>query len=240
MSLGIACLFMALGVLIKYFKCYWLIAGYNTASPEQKKNVDIEGLGRFIGNSLFVMSAILAISYILLYMGCDTIGIWVKRLMYIIIPYIVIKAQRYKINSKDKSQKTEGVKPNIIIIVLLLIFMGGLTIYTIIPHRVDVNSEQIKISSIFGTEIKMSVVTNVVLKDEIPKIIVRTSGVGLGNIRKGLFRLQDIGMGKLYIYTDKPPYLYIFTEKDYTIINYKDSKETEELYHTIKSCLGKE
>jgi hypothetical protein len=39
-------LFIALGALIKYAKWYWLIAGYNTATPEEKKNIDIEALAR--------------------------------------------------------------------------------------------------------------------------------------------------------------------------------------------------
>ena len=38
---AIGVLFLVMGVMIKHFKWYWLIAGYNTMSKEQKKKVDI-------------------------------------------------------------------------------------------------------------------------------------------------------------------------------------------------------
>lgn len=36
--IGVAILFIVLGILIKYGKMYWLIAGYNTMPKEEKKN----------------------------------------------------------------------------------------------------------------------------------------------------------------------------------------------------------
>ena len=44
---GVAVILGALGVMIRYFKWYWLIAGYNTMTRERKRQVDIEGLGKF-------------------------------------------------------------------------------------------------------------------------------------------------------------------------------------------------
>ena len=46
----IAILFALMAAALKYFKWYWLIAGYNTMSKSEKENVDEEGLGNFMGN----------------------------------------------------------------------------------------------------------------------------------------------------------------------------------------------
>lgn len=51
-----AFLLLMTGVLIKYLKWYWLIADYNTVSKEKKRNVDVAGLGHFLGNGLFTMA----------------------------------------------------------------------------------------------------------------------------------------------------------------------------------------
>ena len=52
----LALFFLALGVPIRYFKCYGLISGYNSASAEEKKRYDIEGLAQHLGNGLITMS----------------------------------------------------------------------------------------------------------------------------------------------------------------------------------------
>jgi len=34
--------------MLKYFKWYWMIAGYNTASAKQKQNYDIRGFSNLV------------------------------------------------------------------------------------------------------------------------------------------------------------------------------------------------
>ena len=44
-----------LGIVIKHFKLYFLIAGYNTMSKAAKKNVNIEKVATLLRNVLFFM-----------------------------------------------------------------------------------------------------------------------------------------------------------------------------------------
>lgn len=60
--IAIITLFIVLGILIKYFKQYWLISGYNTSTPEEKKKIDIERVGRTVGNLLFVIAGIVMVT----------------------------------------------------------------------------------------------------------------------------------------------------------------------------------
>jgi len=55
--------FIGLGFLVKAFPD--LIAGYNTLSPEKKKNVDIDGLSRYTRKGLIIMGLMIILGYLL-------------------------------------------------------------------------------------------------------------------------------------------------------------------------------
>ncbi len=229
----VICFIIILGVLIKYFKCYWLIAGYNTASAEKKKNTDIVGLSRFVGNICFVIAGFLVLDYVLeVYLEYSDFSSYAMPVIIIILAvYAVIRAQKFKL-SPEKNKINHLLR--IIFIVFVIALPVGFIIYGISFQKVTVNSEYIKISGVHGIKQEIKDITDIELKNSIPKITRRTNGLSLFNIRKGNFKLKDIGKGKLYIYKGNPPYIYISTGNDYIIINYKDAKETEELYKKIK------
>ena len=58
-----AIIFILLGALIKYGKLYFLIAGYNTMSKEEKKTYDIEGIATIFRNAMFGMAFILILGH---------------------------------------------------------------------------------------------------------------------------------------------------------------------------------
>lgn len=51
-------LLFIIGWFIKVKKATWLISGYNTSSKEEKEEYDINKLTRYMGNFLFILSAI--------------------------------------------------------------------------------------------------------------------------------------------------------------------------------------
>ena len=51
--IGISLLFVLLGILIKYGKMNFLIAGYNTMSKEERDKVDIKKLANLFKNTMF-------------------------------------------------------------------------------------------------------------------------------------------------------------------------------------------
>lgn len=65
MSLAVASLFILLGILIKYFKMYFLIAGLNTMSPKERAQYDLEKMGTLFRNVMFTMAFLLAVGYFL-------------------------------------------------------------------------------------------------------------------------------------------------------------------------------
>lgn len=61
--IGIPIIFILLGILIKYGKMYFLIAGYNTMSKAEKEKVDIKGIATVFRNAMFGMAAIMLLGY---------------------------------------------------------------------------------------------------------------------------------------------------------------------------------
>lgn len=59
----VAILFVLLGVLIKYGKMYFLIAGYNTMSKADQDKLDIAGIATVFRNAMFGMALIIIIGY---------------------------------------------------------------------------------------------------------------------------------------------------------------------------------
>ncbi len=64
---GVVLLFI--GILVRVFKLSDLIAGYNTASPEEKSRYDKESLTRAVGYFLILLGAILLAGWGLVFFG---------------------------------------------------------------------------------------------------------------------------------------------------------------------------
>ena len=58
---GVAALFAVLSILLLSGKGSWLIAGYNTASPEEKAKYDSKKLCRVMGGGLLAITAMLIV-----------------------------------------------------------------------------------------------------------------------------------------------------------------------------------
>ncbi len=57
-----ALLFVLLGYLVRFRQWAWLISGYNTSSRESRDQYDREALTRGVGNTMFVLAALMVVS----------------------------------------------------------------------------------------------------------------------------------------------------------------------------------
>ena len=101
--IGIALLFIILGILIKYCKMYFLLAGYNTLPKEEKEKYDIKGIAKVFRNVMFGMAAIIIIGYIVAKLTeLNTIkdyAFWIS--LVIGIPYLLLKSNSSKFKIKN-------------------------------------------------------------------------------------------------------------------------------------------
>jgi len=102
--LGVALLFVLLGIMVKYGKMYYLIAGYNTLPKERQALIDIAGIATLLRNVMFTMALGLVIGYLL--------ALWLKNpaietysiiiILAIGIPYLIIRSNSKKYEIKNK------------------------------------------------------------------------------------------------------------------------------------------
>ncbi len=105
-GLLLSTIFIILGILIVRYKYYNLIAGYNQAPEHKKKQYDIEGLAKHIGNGLITLGVLLIISTVFLYSGFLTL-FKVTFFIFLFIVFIMllgsIKFMPYRQNLAKKS-----------------------------------------------------------------------------------------------------------------------------------------
>ncbi|MCK0157907.1 DUF3784 domain-containing protein [Cellulophaga sp. F20128] len=98
-----AIIFIILGILIKYGKMYWLIAGYNTMPKEEKEKYNIEGIANLFRNVMFGMALIIISGYLIAELtenpNIQNYAFWTS--MIIGIPYLLIKSNSNKYKIKN-------------------------------------------------------------------------------------------------------------------------------------------
>jgi len=99
-------IFIILGILIVRYKYYNLIAGYNSAPEHIKKQYNIEGLAKHIGNGLITLGVLLIMSTVLLCFSFLTL-FKVTFFIFLFIVFIMllgsIKFMPYRQNLTKKS-----------------------------------------------------------------------------------------------------------------------------------------
>lgn len=222
-----------MGIGIKYFKWYFLIAGYNTMSKDQKNNVDTVGLGKLMGNFLILMAILIIGGGVADEYGYKLLSMMILLLIVPITIAIVFLAQKYDHNKNTKSRKLE-MKVFIGFMTITIIAVSFLLIYGSKEAKVEIMEDRIVISGIYGTMVKKENITEITLEDSIPRVLNKVNGFNMGYVLRGVFTVEGMGSGSVYIHENKSPYIVIKVENKFFIINYKDSNKTRELYEKLK------
>lgn len=230
-------LFIAIAIAIKHYNCYWFISGYNTASKEQKEKIDIEGLARLTGNFCFMLAAIFASAGIFaLYK--NIIGVLVSMSpLVLLIPFMLVKAQKYNYMSTSEKNSKAIVIAVIVIMILSTAFAGGLMLYGSRETKVEIGETTIGISAPYSIRYSFSDIQEVELRDTMPEVINKLDGFDMGKLRKGNFKLKDLGGARLYVNSEKGPYIFIKKQDKYIIISLKDGDKTEDLFFRLKEAI---
>lgn len=229
-----------LGISIKYFKAYWLISGYNTMSKEKKMNVDVENLGRSMGNFCFVLSGLIFLFIISLYTQVLFLTILVAVILIASIIVFIIKAQKFDgnaLNPDGKYKKSTKIVILVTIGFLLLVFSGvGIQLYqSNLPVTYIVSNDALQIKGMYGETIKYTDIINISITESLPEITLRTNGSAVGSKLKGYFNVTGYEDAKLFIDTKIPPFIIMKTDSGSIIFNCEDRTKTQNLYEKLKS-----
>ena len=90
----------------------------------------------------------------------------------------------------------------------------------------------------YGEVYEWESIEDVILKEELPTIVVRTNGSALGSNLKGHFRTEEFGPIKLFVNTQKPPFIYLHTAERLSIFNRGTPDQTKATYEEILKVLA--
>lgn len=198
----------------------------------RKENVDIEGLGNFFGNWFFILGGLFLTGGLLGRLGILYIDLLFWSLFIVAIFYMLVRAQRFDHNPKTKSDR---IVLGLVLgsFILLGLFVTGMIIYGSLTPSVEVKDDFLEIGGMSRFTLPLADIEEVVLKETMPPIIRKVNGFDAGPVRKGLFAVEELGTGRLYLQSRQGPFIYIFHVDGYVIINFNDRRQTEELYRTL-------
>jgi hypothetical protein len=143
----------------------------------------------------------------------------------------------------SKGNKAFGTLASVIlgmiIVIGVIIFLIVLYKSTTKDTKITVSDNSIVIDGMYGDTYSLNDVTSVELKNSIPAILSKTNGSAIGEARKGYFELEYLGKCKLFTLSDEGPFVFIYINGQFIIINYKERSETEQLYNDLSVRINK-
>ena len=227
-----AFILIGLGVLVKRFPI--LIAGYNTMSKEEKRNVDVKGLSTFMCYSLVGLgTAVLLFYYACLGVGHADWASYCYFLPVLYIPYLILKANKFDHNPPKKSRKYV-VAFSMVIVAVIASFM----VYGSAPADIKVKGNKLVFTGMYGTSRALREISEIRLSDTLPDVTLRLNGFSMGGTNKGWFKLREGGLCLMFLASHTKPYI-VFTEKSGKEIffNSKSCILTEALYQELKTLI---
>lgn len=215
--------------LIAKKKDYSLISGFSNRPKEEQEELIRNGFPQALGKLFQTTFVLLLLSFILYFLPIPY-GFAISFGAFTVIFLVgIIYIHKFEVKSKRKRAFWLGG-----FFTVLFVGIGILFIYSIKDETITITDNQIKISGIYGVEWTLSEIEQVQLLDELPKVDFKSNGFAAFDRLKGSFHLEaPYGEGKLFIYKNYPPYLYLEGKNQYIILNRKNSQETENLYQQL-------
>ncbi len=234
-TLFIVTMLAGIATLIKYFKGEGMIAGYNTASPEDQKYMAEKGIGNFVGNYLYLLAAAILCGYLAKRAGFA----WGQGLSWVLFAAIVIimliRARRF--NPPGPPNRYSRLVL-ILSLTFVLLIAAGIT-WSALPSGYEFETGKFSITGAYGVSINYTDIESVRLDDKLPPIALKTNGLGLGPIAKGYFQTEKGESVRLFLRSNRAPFLYITIKSKHApiIINCREPGQTTSLYNELKSRL---
>lgn len=181
-------------------KDYSLLSGYSRRPEEEKQYLEESGYLAAMGKLFTITFWLLAVTFVLgllpisfgFEIGISGFLIWLLSGM--------VWIQRYEV--PDKRKKMTWITGSIS--VATLVFIVGLTGVGYLDNEVTVNDDTFKISGMYGIEWEVADIEHVELRNDLPKVIMKTNGSAAGNILKGRFKLENLMALGLFSSTINP------------------------------------
>lgn len=133
-----------------------------------------------------------------------------------------------------QNQKIRYAINVVVIAALAIVFYIGIR-----PPRVEVTDSSMKVSGLYGVELRVADIQSLELQDTIPEIQARTNGMDLfGFARRGIYELEGLGRTRLISFSYGGPFIFMNTGHEWVIMNFKNPEDTEALYNKLEQAIS--
>lgn len=230
-------LFGVMSALFLMGKGSFLIAGYNTSSPQQKAMYDEKKLCRVMG----VGMSVITLSLLMGMLNENLASYFI--LDGSIIGLIVIFIGSHKYAKKKENKMIENYNKEkawyknshfyTSIISIVIVIGVGLTMFTG-SVSIEFNDHSFTAKSFMASSITVEYkdINDVQYQQDV-KLGSRTWGVGSFKIKVGHFKNDEFGQYQLYSYVNCHDYVVLKTKDSYIVLNDVDEEQTKIIYEKI-------
>lgn len=134
--------------------------------------------------------------------------------------------------------RDRNAKGNIAATILSLLATALILFAIVNSSGAETTADAFILKGLYGKKIPYSLITSAELYEaDLPAMMVKVNGIGLGFIEMGRYRLKDIGVARLYILKRQKPYLLLRTE-DESILVGLGSQKNRDLLEYIQNREG--
>ncbi|WP_078427733.1 DUF3784 domain-containing protein [Alkalihalobacterium alkalinitrilicum] len=226
-------MFFLFAYLIIKKKVYGLISGFNSKSEEEQQELIHNGYPVASAKGLLHSGVILLIGLLLHFLQFSNAILWSWIVMTIYLFAYLLYISKLEVKRTRK-------RNNVFLVGTMVFTFGiiGVAFYVgYSENELTVSDKTVQISGVYGVEWSLEELTNIEMVEQLPKVQVRTNGFSLGERLKGRFRLEGMGNGRLFLYRNHPPYLFIEKGEDYLFINSKDNAVTVQWFETVEHAV---
>lgn len=134
--------------------------------------------------------------------------------------------------------------PTVVTVITVLILIGAGEFVLLLfrgtkqPAEVVITSDTVTVTGQYGADYPLSSIRSVRLLESIPAIGTKVNGAGLGDIKKGDYKVEGMGVCRLFLHTDTGPYLVLDLNDGHVILCFEDAQKTQALYHQLSTLIG--
>lgn len=231
----LALFFVLLGLGIHKKRWYFLISGYNMMSKEEQAHVDVKSLAKALAGMCYILALLLLGMGLLIEFELWNL-MWVLTVAIIFVPlcFVFYSRRFYPKGMESTGTGSPKVKrTSMIVTVVTLIGAGIIIFFSFQPTKFEVDSEQFKISGMYGDSISWEEISDIQLVETLPEIAVRSNGSSVGSKRKGNFKFKNGDSAKLFVDKSVPSFItFTWNDKQY-YLNKPSVEETERLFEDM-------
>ena len=227
-----------IGYLVRFRKAYWMISGYNTMPAAKKQKVDVEGLGKLMGNMCFALATLFFIGILLINLKQPVAGLVFLGVTIPVIIYTLIAAQKFDGNTRRESgeMKTSAkitIGGLVLFLLFILGFVGFMVYQGVQPTSITFENDVLTIAGSYGQTIPRAEIKQVGLIEVLPEIQRRTNGSAVGDHLRGHFQLKDIGPAMLFLDRSQALFIRIETGSLTIYFNLATAEQTRQLFTAL-------